>query len=78
MTPAGSLGKRAEDGALACRRSASKPRSNKTNEDRCSRACLHDIPVQKLQTVRHRDCTNCLECLDACPEREALQLRAEL
>ena len=31
----------------------------------CTRACLHDIPVQKLQTVRHRDCTNCLECLDA-------------
>ena len=45
---------------------------------RCSRACLHDIPVQRLQTVRHRDCTNCLECLDACPEKEVLQLRADL
>ena len=45
---------------------------------RCSKACLHDIPVQNLQTVRHRDCTNCLDCLDACPEKDALQLRAEL
>ena len=44
----------------------------------CSGACLHDIPVQKLQTVRHRDCTNCLECLEACPEKNVLQLRAGL
>ena len=43
---------------------------------RCSRACLHDIPVQKLRAVRHRDCTNCLECLDACTEKDVLQLRA--
>ncbi|HEY5912030.1 MAG TPA: 4Fe-4S binding protein [Verrucomicrobiae bacterium] len=44
----------------------------------CSRACLHDIPVQELRTVRHRDCTNCLECLEACPEKGVLQLRAGL
>ncbi len=41
----------------------------------CSRACLHRIPVQQLDTVRHRDCTNCLECLDACQEKDVLQLR---
>jgi len=42
---------------------------------RCSRACLHRIPVHQLPVVRHRDCTNCLECLDACQEKDALQLR---
>jgi len=45
---------------------------------RCGQTCLHDIPVQKLRTVRHRDCTNCLECVDACEERGVLQLRAGL
>ena len=45
---------------------------------RCSGACLQDIPVQKLGNVRYRDCTNCLDCLDACREKDALQLRAEL
>jgi len=43
---------------------------------RCARACLHDIPVPTLRTVRHRDCTQCLECLNACPEKGALELRA--
>lgn len=46
--------------------------------ERCGRACLHDIPVHKLETVRHRDCTNCLECVDACQEKGVLQLRAGL
>lgn len=44
----------------------------------CTRACLHDIPVQNLRAVRHRDCTNCLECLAACPEKNVLELRAGL
>ena len=34
---------------------------------RCSRACPQRIPVQHLRCVRHRDCANCLECVDACP-----------
>jgi polyferredoxin len=41
---------------------------------RCGRACPHRIPVHQLQAVRHRDCTNCLECLDACPEADVLRL----
>jgi polyferredoxin len=41
----------------------------------CGRACLQRIPVDELHTVRHRDCTNCLECLDACREKDALQIR---
>jgi len=42
---------------------------------RCGQACLQDIPVHKVRTVRHRDCTNCLECVDACPEKDVLQVR---
>ena len=42
---------------------------------RCSRACPHRIPVRDLHSVRHRDCTNCLECVDACQEQDVLQLR---
>ncbi len=41
----------------------------------CGRACPHGVPVNKLTTVQHRDCTNCLECLDACPAKDVLQLR---
>jgi polyferredoxin len=42
----------------------------------CTKACLHEIPVQNMQVVRHRDCTNCLECMQACPEKDVLELRA--
>lgn len=42
----------------------------------CQTACPHDIPVQTLAKVRHHDCTNCLECVEICPEPEALTLRA--
>lgn len=45
---------------------------------KCSRACPHDIPVHTLPIVRHRDCTNCLECLTTCPEPQVLELRAKL
>lgn len=47
-----------------------------TGCNRCGRACLHSIPVPQVLEVRHKDCTNCLECLDACPEQDALALRA--
>lgn len=49
-----------------------------TSCGKCSHACVQDIPVQQLRIIRHRDCTNCLECLDACPEKDTLQLRARL
>jgi polyferredoxin len=45
---------------------------------RCGKACFQDIPVQSVTTVRHRDCTNCLECVDACPEKDTLQIRIGL
>lgn len=42
---------------------------------RCGGACPQRIPVHELRSVRHHDCTNCLECLDACQEKDALHLR---
>jgi len=42
---------------------------------RCGQACPHRIPVHQLHAVRHRDCTNCLECLDTCQEAGVLALR---
>jgi polyferredoxin len=42
----------------------------------CQAACPHSIPVHTLAKVRHRDCTNCLECVEICPEKDVLTLRA--
>jgi polyferredoxin len=44
----------------------------------CQTACPHDLAPQKMIHVRHRDCTNCLECVDACPVKGALELKATL
>ncbi len=49
-----------------------------TSCGKCGQACMWDIPVQELKIVRQRDCTNCLECVDACPETDTLQVRAGL
>ncbi|RMG88809.1 MAG: 4Fe-4S binding protein, partial [Candidatus Dadabacteria bacterium] len=45
--------------------------------NRCSRACPQRIPVARRDRVRDGRCTNCLRCLDACPEA-ALELRLEV
>jgi ferredoxin len=42
----------------------------------CAQACPHDIRPLDVRAVRHRDCTNCLECLDACRVPGCLSLRA--
>jgi polyferredoxin len=44
----------------------------------CQMACPHNIPVHLVPAVRDRDCTNCLECLNVCPEKDILTLRATL
>lgn len=44
----------------------------------CARACPQRLPVNELAQLRHKDCTNCLECVDACAEPGVLQLRAGL
>ncbi len=41
----------------------------------CRTACPHDLPVNETVKMRLRDCTNCLECVDACPEEEVLKLK---
>lgn len=45
---------------------------------KCRISCPHDIPVADVVSVRHRDCTNCLECIDACPEKDVLRVQAGL
>lgn len=42
----------------------------------CGRACPHAIRPHETIAVRDRDCTNCLECLDACPVEGTLRLEA--
>lgn len=42
----------------------------------CQLACPHNIPVHALAQIRNRDCTNCLECVEVCPEKDVLTLRA--
>ena len=44
----------------------------------CEDVCLYSIPISDLKKVRHRDCTNCLECIDACQEDDVLNLKVEL
>jgi polyferredoxin len=44
----------------------------------CQSACPHNIPVHALAKVANRDCTNCLECVDVCPDKAVLTLRASL
>lgn len=42
----------------------------------CRLACPHNIPVHAVAKVSHRDCTNCLECVEICPDPDVLTLRA--
>lgn len=42
----------------------------------CQLACPHNIPVHVVAKVSHRDCTNCLECVEICPDPDVLTLRA--
>ncbi len=44
----------------------------------CHTACPHDIAPNNMIYVRDRDCTNCLECIDSCPEKECLTLKVKL
>jgi len=44
----------------------------------CHTACPYDIAPKEMIYVRHRDCTNCLECIDACQEGDCLTLKVKL
>jgi polyferredoxin len=41
----------------------------------CGRACPHELRPDQAVKLRHRDCTNCLECVDACPVEGSLSVR---
>lgn len=42
----------------------------------CQLACPHSIPVHAVAKITSHNCTNCLECMDVCPDDEVLTLRA--
>jgi NapH/MauN family ferredoxin-type protein len=44
----------------------------------CGAACPHAIKPHEMIKVRHRDCTNCLECVDACQVEGSLNVKATL
>lgn len=44
----------------------------------CSTACPHDLNPSDTTLMTHRDCTNCLECLDACRVSDCLSLKLNL
>ncbi|MFC2171783.1 4Fe-4S binding protein [Acidobacteriota bacterium] len=52
----------------------------KRDSDRCTEcrscddSCEHDLRPSQRRVVVHRDCTNCLNCLEACPEAGCLTL----
>ncbi len=40
----------------------------------CTKACPSFIKVDKVKTVLSDECTSCIQCLDACPVADTLQL----
>lgn len=49
-----------------------------TNCGACQRKCPQNLAPQSVTKLRHRDCTLCLECVDACPIDKSLELKATL
>ena len=39
----------------------------------CARACLSNLPVDRLMQIRSVECTACMACVAACPAQDALQ-----
>ncbi len=44
----------------------------------CGAACPHDLKPFRMTKIRHRDCTNCLECVDICQVDGSLTIKANL
>jgi polyferredoxin len=44
----------------------------------CQKRCPQNLAPQTVLKLRHRDCTLCLECVDACPVKGALELKVTL
>lgn len=49
--------------------------SNCINCDLCTKACPNNIKVHKVKTVWSDECTSCLECVQACPVKNTLELK---
>jgi polyferredoxin len=43
---------------------------------KCSKVCPNSIAVDRLRVVMSDECTSCLACVDACPVKNTLQLKA--
>lgn len=41
----------------------------------CDQACLQALDISKVEQVRSGECTLCFECMEACPEANALELQ---
>jgi len=46
--------------------------------EKCHKVCPHDLHPDTVNVLRHSDCTNCLECIDACPVKECMSLKAKV
>jgi polyferredoxin len=57
-------------GALRLRRN----RGACTDCGLCDSVCPHRIPVSQVDEVTARNCTNCLDCVEKCPAKGALEL----
>jgi len=42
----------------------------------CNRKCHFGLEPMVMRKVTHRDCVNCLECVEACPVKDCLEVRA--
>lgn len=46
--------------------------------NKCHKVCPHDLHPEKVDVLRHHDCTNCMECIDACPIAKCMTLKAKV
>jgi len=42
----------------------------------CTKACPSNIKVHAVSTVRSDECTSCLQCVEVCPVKHTLEMRA--
>lgn len=49
-----------------------------TNCRRCNRACIQHLDIATATDVRSGECTMCGDCLDVCPEKDALSIQTDV
>ncbi len=45
---------------------------------KCAKACASFIPVDKVKTVWSDECSSCIQCIDACPVADTLEMKSLL